>query len=346
MRNLIMFILIVFIINSCNNEPVETVYAIPVADKGVFIACEGNFLYGNGSLSFYNPEKKQVVNNIFYARNNSPLGDVVQSLALHQNQLFIVVNNSGKIVVADASSLEFKGVITGLTSPRYIHFIDDTKAYISDLYANHLTIFNPQNLEVTGLIPIKGQTAEQMVQVGRYLFVSHWSYGQNLLVIDTAIDSLVAKIKVPFQPRDLAVDKNDKVWVLSDGGLEGSVTGKELAAISRVDPETFTIEQIYRLEEGALPSSLKINNSGDTIYFLNRDVFKMAINSRKLPESSFIKSKGNLFYSLAVDPLLGEIYVSDAVDYTQSALVYRFADTGTLIDSFKVGINPSFFLFR
>jgi DNA-binding beta-propeller fold protein YncE len=346
MRNLSIIILLAFIVIACNDEPVETVYAIPVTDKGVFIACEGNFLYGNGSLSFYNPEKKQVVNNIFYARNNAPLGDVVQSLALHQNQLYIVVNNSGKIVVTGASNVEFKGVITGLTSPRYIHFINNEKAYISDLYANHLTIFNPQNLEVTGSILIDGHTAEQMVQVGRYLFVSHWSYGETLLVIDTATDSLIDKIKVPLQPRDLDVDKNGKVWVLSDGGLEGSVTGKELPTISRVDPETLTIEQIYRFGESALPSSLKINSSGDTIYYLNRDVFKMAINSRQLPETPFLKSKGNLFYSLAVDPLQGEIYVSDAIDYTQNALIYRFAETGTLIDSFKVGINPSSFLFR
>jgi hypothetical protein len=346
MRNLFIIILIAFITGSCNDEPVETVYSTPVLNKGVYISCEGNFLYGNGSLSFYNPEKKQVANNIFYARNNAPLGDVVQSLALHQKQLFIVVNNSGKIVIADADDLGFKGVITGLTSPRYLHFINDEKAYVSDLYASHLTIFNPQDLQVTGSVSIGGHTAEQMVRVGRYIFASHWSYGETLLVIDTHTDALAGKIKVPFQPRDMVVDKNGKIWILSDGGFEGSVAGKQLPAISRVDPETLTIEQIYRFNEGALPSGLKINNSGDTLYYINKGVYKMAATSRQLPVTPFIEGKGRLFYSLSVEPLQGEIYVSDAIDYTQNALIYRYAHTGTLIDSFKVGINPSFFLFR
>jgi DNA-binding beta-propeller fold protein YncE len=271
---------------------------------------------------------------------------VVQSLALHQNQLFIVVNNSGKIVVADASSLEFQHVITGLTSPRYIHFVSNEKAYVSDLYASHMTIFNPQSLQVTGLSVSQDILQNRMVQVGRYVFATHWSYGEALLIIDTEIDSLVGKIKLPLQPRDLVTDKNGKIWVLSDGGLEGSGAGRELPAISRIDPETFTIEQIYRFKEGAMPSSLKINNSGDTLIYLNKDVFKMAITSRQLSEIAFIEGRNKLFYSLAIDPLQGDIYVSDAVDYTQNALVYRYASSGILIDSFKVGINPSYFLFR
>ncbi len=346
MKYILIFIFFVIITTSCSDELVETVYAFPLADKGVFIACEGNFLYGNGSLSFYDPVKKQVVNNLFYARNSAPLGDVVQSLSIHNNQLFIVVNNSGKIVVADAANLRFKNVITGLVSPRYIHFINNEKAYVSDLYASHLTIFNPLTLEVTGSVDIGSHTAEQMVQIGRYVFASHWSYGETLLVIDTESDSLVEKINVPSQPRDLVVDKNNKIWVLSEGRLEGSATGKQPAAISRIDPETLTIEQIYRFEDGDLPSSLKLNNTGDTVYYLNRDVFKMAITSRQLPDYAFIKGKNQLFYSLATDPAQGDIYITDAVDYTQNALIYRCAHTGILIDSFKVGINPSDFLFR
>jgi DNA-binding beta-propeller fold protein YncE len=346
MKKNIFHILVIILLCSCIDEPLDTVFSFPVTDKGVFIACEGNFLYGNGSVSFYNPEKKQAINKLFYARNNAPLGDVVQSLAFNQERLFIVVNNSGKIVVTDAATIEFKGIITGLTSPRYIHFISDEKAYVSDLYASHITIINPQNLAITGFINLGPHTAEQMVQMGRYVFTSHWSYGESLLVIDTETDSLVNKIKVPLQPRDLVLDRNGKIWVLSDGGFEGSVAGKQLPAISRIDPETFTIEQIYRFSEGALPSNLKINNTGDTVLYINKGIYKMAINSRQLPGSPFIEGGGKLFYSMGIDPLSNDLYISDAIDYTQNAIVYRYSQQKIQIDSFKVGINPSFFLFR
>ncbi len=160
-------------------------------------------MYGNASLSFYNPENKTVQNQLFYARNNAPLGDVAQSLALFENTLFVVVNNSGKIYAIDSETAEFKGVISGLTSPRSIHVVSDTKAYISDLYAHHITIFNPVTFEITGQIDLpENRTSEQMVQVGKYVFVSSWSFDKYLLVIDTETDKMIGEIKVPYQPKE------------------------------------------------------------------------------------------------------------------------------------------------
>lgn len=346
MKHWIKIAFLLTVIWSCSEEPVETVFFDLDTEAGVFIACEGNFMYGNGSLSFYHPERKTVTNQLFYARNNAPLGDVLQSLALRDNQLFLVVNNSGKIYVVDARTVEFKGGIEGLNSPRYIHFISDEKAYVSDLYAGHITLFNPSTLEVTGSIELEGHSSEQMVQVGKYIFVSSWSFDQNILVIDTETDQMVTKIRVPLQPRDLEVDKNGKIWVLSDGGYEGSPAGNELPALSRLDPLTFTVEQIFRFETGALPSDLEINGTGDTLFYINKGICKMPVNSRQLPDSVFIPAGKKLFYSFGINPGNGEIYVSDAIDYTQDAIVYRYSPGGAVIDSFKAGINPSDFLFR
>src|SRR6056297_456955 len=113
---------------SCSTEPVETIFYDFDTENGVFISCEGNFMYGNGSLSFYNTQTGMVTNRVFYARNNAPLGDVVQSLASHGSFMYVVVNNSGKIYVVDQETVEFRGVIKGLTSPRYIHFLSGEKA--------------------------------------------------------------------------------------------------------------------------------------------------------------------------------------------------------------------------
>lgn len=40
-----------------------------VTGKGLFITNEGNFMYGNASLSYYDPEKKHVENEVFARAN-------------------------------------------------------------------------------------------------------------------------------------------------------------------------------------------------------------------------------------------------------------------------------------
>jgi len=346
MKHFLKITFLFMLVWSCTDEPVETIFFDLDTENGIFIACEGNFMYGNGSLSFYHPEKKEVTNHLFQARNNAPLGDVVQSLAQKGNSLFIVVNNSGKIVVADSRTIEFQRNITGLVSPRYIHFVTDGKAYISDLYAGHITLFNPETLGITGTIDLEGHTSEQMVQVGKHVFVSHWVNGEHILVIDTETDQLIDKIKVPAQPKDLRVDKNGKIWALCGGSYDNMPVEEQPSALVRIDPATRTMEQIYRFSEGMFSSGLEMSAAGDSLYYLNKGIFKMGVNSRHLPDSAFIPEDEKLFYHLAVDSLTGEIYVADAIDYTQDAVVYRYSQGGMLIDSFKTGINPSDFLFH
>ncbi len=346
-QKLLYIVILSLIFVACSDEPVETVFFNFDTENGVFISCEGNFMYGNSSLSFYNSEKKTVVNDLFFARNNAPLGDVAQSLFLFENSLFVVVNNSGKIYSIDPKTAEFKGIISGLTSPRYIYAVSSEKAYISDLYTHYITVFNPVTLEKTGRIELtEKHTSEQMVQVGKYVFVSGWSFDNSILVIDSETDQMIAEIEVALQPKDLKVDANGKIWVLSDGGYEGSSFGNEQPALTRIDPETFTVEKILRFESDANPYDLEISNTADTLYFVNNGVCKMAVNSKTLPDSAFIPGNDKLFYSLGVNPANNEIYVSDAIDYTQDAIIYRYSPTGEILDSFKVGINPSDFLFQ
>ena len=81
---------------SCSENPLDTVFFDFSGNKGVYIVNEGNFMYGNSSLSFYDPEAKRVYNDVFQARNSAPLGDVAQSVTIWNHMAFVVVNNSGK----------------------------------------------------------------------------------------------------------------------------------------------------------------------------------------------------------------------------------------------------------
>jgi len=72
----------------------------------------------------------------------------------------------------------------------------------------------------------------------------------------------------------------------------------------------------------------------------------MAVNSDKLPDSPFVAAKNNLLYGLGIDPKTSEIYFSDAIDYSQKGIVYRYSGQGARIDSFKTGIIPGAFCFK
>jgi hypothetical protein len=49
---------------------------------------------------------------------------------------------------------------------------------------------------------------------------------------------------------------------------------------------------------------------------------------------------------LTVDPLTDEVYIADAVDYTQQGKIYRYSASGELIDEFYVGIIPGAFCWK
>jgi hypothetical protein len=350
------FLLILFIpvLYSCEKEPVDIIYADFEGKNGVFISCEGNFMYGNASLSFYDKENKVVYNNVFSGRNRAPLGDVAHSLASDGTHLYIVVNNSGKIVAVDPKTLEFRKSLTGLVSPRYIHFINSTKAYISDLYARRITIFNPSTFEKTGFIDVSdgnsGSTkypTETFVTIGNRVFVSCWAFDNQILVINPENDSVIDSIRVPMQPRKMVVDINHKLWVQCDGNFAGTTAGTEMPALVRIDPETHTVEQIFRWDGTTdYGGDLQINPALDSLYIVKGDLYKMAVNARRLPEMPFLSARKRLFFSMGVDPDNGDIYLADAIDYMQNAMVYRYSAKGNAIDSFRVGINPGNFLFK
>lgn len=345
-------ILAILILVSCDKEEsLKNFYE----EEGVFILNEGNFTFGNASLSFYNPSTQQISNHIYSKTNGFPIGDVLQSMVLKDSLAFMVVNNSGKILVMNANTFKYKTSISGFVSPRQLLIVNSEKAYVSDLYSNNLSVVNLKSFTITGTIPLK-KSSESMVKTGNYVFVSNWSKQNTIQRIDATTDALIDSLIITKQPNSMVLDKNNKLWVLSDGGLTSLPGGKVKACLTRIDPISFKIEKEYFFSDlNSAPTRLSISTSGDTLFFLNGawgssisngGVYRMTIEDETLPSNPFIPENGKLFYALGVDPQKHEIYVSDAIDYQQPGWVYRYNAHAEVRDSFKTDIIPSFFCFK
>ncbi len=314
----------------------------------LFILNEGNFQYGNASLSLYDTGKKEVVNEAFIKANGMKLGDVAQSMTIADGKGRIVVNNSNVVFAIDPSTCKELGRIENLTFPRYIHFVSDTKAYVTQLWDNRIAIVNPKTYEITGHIEIPNMkpgsgSSEQMVAYGDYVFCNCWSYQNRIIKIDTHTDMVVASCEVGIQPNSLVLDCNGMLWTVTDGGYEGSPFGYEPPALVKIDPETFSVEKKFEFSLGDSCSEICLNGEKNIIYWINDDIWKMDVNASAPPSEPFLRSKGTIYYGLTVSPSTGDVYVADAIDYQQNGCIYRYSNEADLIDTFNVGIIPGAF---
>ena len=196
---LLIIIFLVFF-SSCMKDDLAPITQFNTSHDGVLIPCEGNFMYGNASLSYYDKNTKTVENQVFYRANGIPIGDVLQSVTIIDSLAYLVVNNSGKIYVVNKNTFQYVNKITELVSPRYIRFITPSKAYVSDMYSKNIYVVNPQTCMVDNAIDIDEGTgnfyrhsSEQMIVYDTLVFVNSWSYDDKVLVINTKTDELVSK---------------------------------------------------------------------------------------------------------------------------------------------------------
>lgn len=352
--NILRLAIVVLVLASlvgCMKWEYEDGESFATSGAGLFVINEGNFQYGNASLSYYNPATRTVENEVFYRANAMKLGDVAQSMTLYGDTGWIVVNNSHVIFAIDPTTFKEKGRIENLTSPRYIHFLSDEKAYVTQLWDNRIFIVNPKRYEITGYIECPAMTmesgsTEQMVQWGKYVFVNCWSYQNRILKIDTTTDKVVAELEVGIQPTSLVVDCYGKLWSITDGGYEDSPYGYEAPSLYCIDAETFTIEKQFRFAKGDAPSEVQLNGRGDKLYWINNDVWAMDVTADRIPVKPFIPYSDTLYYGLTIDPRSGEVYVADAIDYVQAGKIYRYSEQGERLDEFYVGITPGAFCWK
>jgi len=343
MRVLICLLIFIGLFSACVPEPESPT---PVAgqnllndrDDFVYVINEGNFRWGNATLTAINLTQNFVTSDLYYLANQQPLGDVFQSMTYANGSFWMVVNNSGKVEKIDKQSLKSLGVIGGLRSPRYLCALPNHKAYISDLYEQAITVVDLSTLQIKGKIALPGWT-EEMLSEDSIVWVTNIKK-EYIYRINTQTDVIKDSIEIGMGGNSLGKDAQGRLWVYATGA-EG--IGAKLVCLNSVNKEI--IKSFSFLSSGG--GNLKISTDGQTLYWLRAGgVWKMGVEDIALPSEPWIEQDLQNAYGLGVHPTTGDIFIADAMDYVQAGKVIQYSNAGIQKGSWKVGVIPNGFLFQ
>lgn len=321
-------------------------------NNGVFVTNEGPFGSGTGTVDFYDRTSGNVSSDIFQSKNGFPLGNIVQSMEIHNNKGYIVVNNAGKVEVVDGYSFATQGSIGGFTYPRFFMGINSMTGYVTEWgsggVAGAVKVVNLTTKAVTATIPT-GKGAEGMVKVGNFVYVAcsgGFDKDSVVSVIDATTNTFVMNINVGYNPKSIKVDANGKVWVLCAGQWDAGFTYlEEVGKLVRIDPSSNTVE--FTLPFSSIysqPGNLVTNSSKTMLYYYyDGGICSQDANSSILSPTPLIN---RFFYGFGIDPVNNYFYCSDAVDFVSNGKVIRYNASLVVVDSFNVGVIPGNFYFK
>ena len=331
---------------SCSkqNDPPVTV---PTVTTGAYVLSEGTYNQNNTTLSFYNFSTGTATTDYFALANGSKLGDTGNDLLIYGGKIYIVMNVSSYVEVADKitakeiKKIDFKTASNAPRQPRFA--VGYKNKVLVSAYDGTVAVIDTTSLLVEKFITV-GANPEQLAVYGDKLFVANSGglqpvFDSTVSVVDLGSFSETKKITVGLNPGSIAADADGNIYVSCTGdyGSHGpslvKFSAASLSVLKKADTAVGKIRsyngQLY-VTGGYLGSPfVRILNPGD--FSQTRSNFITDGTTLKVP------------YGLTVDPANGDVYVTDAVDYVSAGQVYCFDKTGKKKFSFSVapGLNPN-----
>ena len=320
-----------------------------IYSNGAFITNEGAYGAGNGSISYYSYNENTLTNGIFKSINDRSLGDVVQSLTVHNNIAYIVVNASNKVEVVKSNTFEEQGVITDVTNPRYFVAISNNKGYVSQWGDNGaIKVIDLSTLAVTKTITV-GAGAERMIMHNDFVYVANsggFANNNTISVIDPSTDEVTKTITLEGDsPRDFVVDANDDIWVLCAGYQDYSnwpQIDHTASKLVRINSSSNEVAETITIGETFHPTCLEISKNGNNLFYGGgygvQGIYKMSITENTVPATALIDKS---FYGFSINPETGNLFTMEAPSFTANGTLRRYDSNGTELGSYEAGVGPN-----
>jgi YVTN family beta-propeller protein len=321
-------------------------------DNGVLILNQGKFLGGNSSVSFLS-DAMTIENNIFATVNSGAvLGDTGQDMGFNGDLAYIVLNVSNKIEIVNRYTFaKVATIAAGLTNPRYIAF-ENGKAYVTCwgdgtvATDDYVAVIDLSTNAVSSTIAV-AEGPEKIIEENGKLYVAHaggYNFGNTVTVIATSNNTVATTITVGDSPNSLEVE-NGNLYVMS-GGLPSWTGGETPGQLDVISLGTNAVTKTIDFPTTDHPSNLVIEDN-NIFYTVGNEAYTMAITSTTLPSASLFNTEDQEAFSLyafAVED--GHIYVGDAGDFASDGKVFVYSLSGTLQNTFSVGVSPAGFYFN
>lgn len=331
--------------------------------KGMYVLCEGNMGSNHATLDYLDLSgsftgSADGSGNIIYHRNIyselnpnevKELGDVGNDVKVYGSKLWMVINCSNKVEVADAYTCRKQAQID-IPNCRYLTF-QGGYAYVSayvapvairpDAEVGAVYKVDTLSLKVVDKVTV-GYQPEELAVVGGKLYVANSggyrapNYDRTVSVIDLATFCEEQKIDVAPNLHRLRADKYGQVWVSSRGdyqqepsrlcwlqsdGKGSMVKGGELPVA--VSDMCIVGDSLYYL--GVAYSQLTGKN---TISSGIIDVKEHRVVSQQLSPAAEMAGV-ELPYGIIVNPEQKDFYVMDAKNYVSSGELLHFWADGS-----------------
>lgn len=320
-----------------------------VEASGVYVLCEGLKDMNNTTLTFCDFTNNKITDDIFLAANGRGLGDTGNDLQCYGSKMYCVVNISETVEIMLKNARSVRQISLSGRQPRRIAFCEGN-AFVC-CYDGSVVKIDTNTMEITGMGQA-GSNPDGICVANGKLYVANSgglnfpNYGHSVSVFDPGTMQLLKEIEVVINPTLIKADDYGNVYVLSNGNY-GLVTPNVSSALQRIDSPSDEVVQTYDFPI----SNFTICN--DLLYFYYYDygtnqsqIKVLNVVSGTIVNNHFIKDDTQIStpYGIGVNPANGDVYISDAYQFTTSGDVYCFGADGHKKFSFETGINPSKFV--
>ena len=199
------------------------VSVIPESVKKIFVLNEGGMGSNNSSLDFLRVSDGNYITGAFKKMNptiEAGLGDVGNDIAVHGDEVWIVVNNSGLVEVISAKD-ETEIATIQVPTPRNIAF-DNKYAYVTSWAGAYASWTSPEDSKNP-----KGQVYK----------------------IDLSTKKVAGTVEVGYQPEGIAY-YDGKLYVANSGGVSSQLPPSYAYdnTVSIIDAESFRVTRTVEVQ--------------------------------------------------------------------------------------------------
>ena len=301
----------------------------------LFVASEGTYGNGDGSISVFSEnEKIQTIDGI---------GDIVQSILVNGDKLFVIVNNSHLIkrysITESGLNLPGIDISTNNSSPREMVIVGD-KLYFTNWNSKDVKVLDLVTYSIVSSISLDG-VPEDIVSDGNYIWVSipqlelyDPNNGSIVVKIDINSEDLVETYEVGRGPEQMLINDNS-LWISRT--FYSSDWSYTYYGSSTVNLETGEISIInYGLGLVCGGNILKLNNK---IYRTVNGGVAPLTTGLDINMSAKIGSYQNLYSASSNDD---NLYLGMS-DYVSPDTVYIHNELGERTRTLTVGTLPGDF---